>query len=230
MKLAVHDIVTIAQRRSQTYDMLIGIFMTLPDESFLKVLFSDETFHFFSRYRQVNHPSLTKGIDLIFSFLEKNKNAVSFEGKDRPHQLIEALAVDRTKLIRAPYQGSLRAPYENQYRKGLKSSNLQLNLKRIYQDSGYIPVHSGDTMDFFSIQLDFIRVLILKMLAQPDSLKELIHLQNQFMSDHIISWIKEYTQAAVSHAETDFYKGCLYFLEGFLDLESGYLKELDQDR
>lgn len=166
-------------------------------------------------------------MDLITHFIDKHRAPDPIQNKSsQTHYapLLEALAVDRTTLLRAPYKTGFNAPYESQYRRSQKSNNLQLNLRKRYLESGYIPVHTNEAMDFFCVQLDFLRVIILKMISEQDHAEEWVELQLQFLHNHIGSWFKDYASAAIPLAETDFYKGWILFLTGFLELEISYLE------
>lgn len=227
MKHTAKELETMAKCRAQTYDTLIGIFMTLPDSNYLNIMFSSKIADFLQSYRLVNHPSITKGADLITHFIDKYRASQPIENNSpETHYalLLEALSVDRTTLLRAPYKTGFNAPYESQYRRRQKSNNLQLNLRKHYLESGYIPVHTNEAMDFFCVQLDFLRVIILKTISDQGHAKELVELQLQFLQNHIASWFKDYAAAAIPLAETDFYKGWILFLTGFLELEISYLE------
>lgn len=213
----VHDkntIIDMAKERARIYERIVGTLMTLPDAEFLKSIKSTEYQVFHEKYSALKQPSVTKGCQLVLNFFKQ------VEGMDES-ELLEIMAVDRTRLIRTPFKKAYMPPYEAHYKK--KGDTSLLALKQLYQSHGYLPADDIETVDFFAIQLDFLRMLILKMIDNPEKISELITAQIDFLENHPASWIKDYVEKAVPHAETDFYKGWLYIMEGFLELEKGYL-------
>jgi hypothetical protein len=188
--------------------------MTLPNADFLKSVRSPECKVFHEKYSALKQPSVTKGCELVLGFFKQ------VEGMDED-ELLEMMAVDRTRLIRAPFKKAYMPPYEGHYKK--KGEVSHLALKQLYMSHGYVPADDIETVDFFAIQLDFLRMLILKMVENPDKMSELIEAQIDFLENHPGSWIKDYVEKAAPYAETGFYKGWLYIMEGFLELEKGYL-------
>ena len=108
-------------------------------------------------------------------------------------------------------------------------SGSYLSLKQRYQRFGYSLDDDTETVDFFAIELDFLRMLILKMIESPEQIADLLKAQLDFLEEHPGVWIKDYVKKAVGHAETGFYKGWLYIMEGFLELEKHYLGYIQKE-
>ena len=194
-----------ARNRAFSYQTLIGAFRALPDAEFYKAAGSQEVRDFLKRYEQLGQPSITTGARRILEFFKETKVSES---------VLENLAVDRTKILRAPQKGKFNPPYESLYCEKEKKDGLLRRLQRIYIRSGFVPVDSGETADFLLIQLDFMRLLI-----QKGELKQ----QKEFLNEHLGAWVPRYTSEAQKIGETEFYRGWLEFLEGFLRLEQELL-------
>lgn len=205
--------------RSNTYDMIIGTFACLPDRSTTEIIRSDRYRQNLIEFQKLNEDLITKGVNSILQFL---KNSASLSADD----LTDAIAVDRTKLIRTAHTCGLKAPYENQYRETKGLSRFYLDLKAVYGTAGYQPKNCEDSVDFFCIELDFIRQLNLKITDRTMEVHSSFALQSQFMEEHLGRWLPEYCREARKIAETGYYEGWLLFLEGFLKLEENYLKSV----
>ena len=213
------ELIAMGQQRATAYNTIIGALMTLPNDKFLSIVRSDDHKAFLESYKGLGQAKMTEACDLILNYLEKTKG-------DDQKELLETLAVDRTRLIRTPFQNAYEPPMEGQYtskapNEGVESSLLAL--KKLYIAAGYEPDDVGESIDFFAIELDFLRVLCLKMAETPDEIPALLKDQKKFLEDHPARWIKFYVEAAAPHAQTDFYKGWLMFMEGFLELEKDLL-------
>lgn len=196
----------IAESRVYAYNNIIGILSRLPDEEFLGLVSQDAMIEFLRVYGEMGQPSVSKGVQEILTFVRNMKAT---------EEVIETMAVDRTRIIRAPQKGGLKPPYENQYCDKKKEGSLLGSLQRAYIKSGYIPVDAKDTADFLLIELDFMKRLI--------DMGE-IEQQKEFMREHLGAWVCSYAQAAADTAETAFYRGWMNFLDGFIQVEKEYLK------
>ncbi|MCL1993819.1 MAG: molecular chaperone TorD family protein [Spirochaetes bacterium] len=220
MKQAQQDeknIAGMSAKRGQIYQILINIFMCLPDEKFRNYLYSPEFQSFLERQKELQYPIITKGIGLITGFLKETMNVDIVEQ-------IEVLAVDRTRLIRVPHATGLKAPYESQYQKEKKTSSSMLRITNLYRKAGFIPVDAKESVDFFCVELDFMRVLSEQIAKEPSKTSFLFSIQKTFLEEHLGKWIGEYAENATAYAETDFYRGCLMVLQGFIEIEKMYLK------
>jgi TorA maturation chaperone TorD len=213
----LQNVAIMSAKRAQIYQTLINVFMWLPDDKFHKYIYSPEFKQFLEQHKKLQYPIITKGVDLIEEFLRKNKMA-------NANELLEKLAVDRTKLIRVPYSEGLKAPYESHYHKEMKTSSSLKRLTAAYRKAGFVPSDAKESPDFFCVELDFMRVLSKSIANEPTEAKALFKLQNEFLNEHLGKWIASYIESATSQAETDFYKGWLLILQGFLEIEKLYLQ------
>ncbi len=206
--------VRIALSRSRIYAFLTEAFIRLPDEDFMKTIKSRDTLDFLNYYKNVNQKEMTNGINIILAFME------GIETEKQP-EMIEALAIDRTALIRSAGKNKLKAPYEGLYKKREQAHTIILSVKKFYKQIGKLPhSYANDSLDFMCTELDFMRQLCL-LEADADNNRDKIRtLEKEFLNQHLGSWIADYCKAAGKFAKTDFYKGLLLFLEGFITLES----------
>ena len=209
------QLLDMAEQRARVYDRIIGNLMTLPSPAFVEGIRSQEYKLFLEKYAALEQPALKKGCVAVLAFLAES-------GQWGESEMIERMAVDRTRLIRAPFAKAYPPPYENQYGSG-KASSDHLTLTQLYRSYGYALDDDTDTVDFFAIELDFLRMLIIKMEENPEQIAVLLQAQLDFIQNRPGAWIKTYVEKASPHAETDFYKGWLHIMEGFLELEQGYL-------
>lgn len=196
----------IARSRVYAYDTIIGVLNWLPDKQFADTIKNKEIKQFLESYQELGQPAVTRGAGRILDFIRH---------ADFSEEQIEALAVDRTRILRAPQKGSLQPPYESLYCDKEKKEGLLGRLQRAYISSGYIPVDPKDTADFLLIEMDFLKILI-----DEGKLRQ----QQEFMEEHLGPFACLYAKAAQEKAETGFYKGWMEFLQGFIELERELLK------
>jgi len=213
------DIAAMSAKRGQIYQTFINIFMCLPDEEFRAYIYSDELQEFLSQHKKLQYPLITKGIGHISSYLQANSAG------DHGAQL-ENLAVDRTKLIRVPHNAGFRAPYEGQYLQGAKSTASLRRITNAYRKAGFVPAISKESPDFFCVELDFMRVLSNRIATEPAQAGFLLSLQKEFLEEHLGNWVCSYAEEAARHAGTDFYRGWLMILQGFIEIEKNYLQSM----
>ncbi len=204
---------SVAKSRGSIYAFLVEGFLQLPDDHFLTQVTSDRTQNFLNHYKNIDHSKIKHGIQTIQDFFKN----LSQEKEIRPFAL-ESMAVDRTKLIRPVNNKKLAAPYEGLYKKSSDIHTVILNVKRFYKKAGILPVSATqDSPDFFCTELDFMKQLCL--IESSRKSHDIINLEREFLEKHIGSWITDYCKSALPVAATDFYKGLILFLDGFIDLE-----------
>lgn len=208
------DIAAMSAKRGQIYQVFINIFMYLPDEKFLDYIKSEELKEFLGQLKALDYPIITKGINCISGYIK---------ALDSASNTVEDLAVDRTKLLRVSNNEGLKMPYESQYSKDTKSTASLLRLTGTYKKAGFVPA-TKESPDFFCVQLDFMRVLSNRLAENASQAKFILSLQRDFLEEHLGKWISLYTKEAAQYADTDFYRGWLMILEGFIEIEKGYCK------
>lgn len=204
-----------ATGRTRSYDEIIGIFSTLPSGEFVEKIRGRNHRQFLERYETLGQPKIKKGVKLINRYVDRLSGT--------PEE-IESLAVDRTRLLRVPQKEKLRPPYESQYiQKGAKKEALLIALGRAYHKGGFFPEKGVDGADFILIEMDFMRILTKEMAKETSSVKDILEQQRSFMNNHLGAWVPKYIEMAIPRAETEYYQGWLYFLDGFLEMEKALL-------
>jgi TorA maturation chaperone TorD len=216
MSKYIQEAVSIAQARGQSYQWFVGILASLPDSSYYKYIYSSECHEFLMGYRNLQDPSMARGIDDLLTYLSRSKEI-------SPSLIIDELAVDRTALLRTPFSKAYKPPYESMYSKS-SSNAILLELKKVYSETGFVPDGTPDAPDFLCIELDFMRVQNNQLLNEPTRVGSLLQQQHRFLQDHLGSWLHQYCRVAGDNAETLFFKGVLQFLSGYIQLESRYLE------
>ena len=207
-----------AKIRGSIYSFLTESFVRLPDEEFAKNLKAPETLQFLENLKNLKNNKINSGIILIEDYI----NFLKGQGEEAH---LESMAVDRTRLIRPVQKGTLKAPYEGLYNKKENANTVILNVKKFYKKVGILPHSTAkDSEDFFCTQLDFMRQLCL--MEAKESHGDAKALQKEFLYIHLGSWIGDYCREAIPLAKTDFYKGLLMFLDGFIELEKQLAGEL----
>jgi TorA maturation chaperone TorD len=217
--MELNKIANMNTKRAQIYQTFISVFMYLPDEKFLEHIYAADFGDFLEQHKKLQYPTITNGVDLIRDFLRTNKTT-------NKNELIENLAVDRTRLIRMPHGTALKAPYESQYHKEMKTSASLKRITAAYKKAGFVPEGSKESPDYLYVELDFMRVLSNRIASEPAQEKLLLKLQKEFFEAHLGKWFGLYVDEAAIHAETEFYKGLFMMLKGFLEVENMYLQSL----
>lgn len=211
--------IKMATTRSDVYNMLAGFVVHIPNDAFLDRIKSKEYQDSLYALKALKDKKITKGADLLLAYIKKVK-----EGSEE--EILEAIAVDRTRIIRIPNMVGLRAPYESQYVKKKSANAIMLDLKKFYQEAGFAPPNCDDSLDFLGVELDFLNLLNRKIIATPSDAGKYLNLQKRFITEHLGKWIDDYTQSAEEHTETDFYKGWLHLISGFIQLDREYLDQM----
>jgi TorA maturation chaperone TorD len=81
-----------------------------------------------------------------------------------------------------------------------------------------------ERLDYIGIELEFLRMLALRELeaweaGQEANAKSLLRQQSKFVGEHLVHWVPAFVERALTQAETDFYRGHMRMLLGFLDDE-----------
>jgi TorA maturation chaperone TorD len=211
----------IARARAAFYSFLSVHFTALPDEAFvdrmrdgdlarmLKALTGDPTLE----------ADIADGASLMTSFLEAR-------GEDDPSQLAETLGVDRTRLFRgvSPAYGP-PPPFEMVWSKTHQDITLLQVLAGFYGEMGLAPSKEiVERHDYAGVELDLMCELALREAqawesGDPQSATDLLETQTGFMSQHLGEWLPAFIEEALKWVKTDFYKGHLLMLRGFIASE-----------
>ena len=173
-------------------------------------------------------------------FLDEQAIAAGIEAKqwlldldsDEMHSL-DKLQWDFTKLFLGP-MALLAPPWESTYfsEDRLVFQESTLDVRRAYLKYNFIcKGYPNEADDHIAYELDFMqRLSALTYEAinneQWEEAKALINDQSAFLDEHLLKWIGLFSQNIIEHAETPFYKGVAYVLQGFIEKDQLTLLEI----
>jgi TorA maturation chaperone TorD len=214
----------LAETRASLSALLDTHFLNLPDEQFVQQLYDPS---FLQALESIAGEAeldadLSAGAGQMRGFLEENRN------KD-PEEVVEILGLDRTRLYRgvSPTYGP-PPPYEAVWGAGReKSVELLQEISATYHASGLaLQPDANERLDYIGVELAFI-----EHLAQDEAsawedgdeqrAAELQESQRTFLHDHLGRWAPHFITKALDNAQTDFYRGHLQMLRGFLTQQAG---------
>lgn len=219
----------LATARASFSTFISAYFLNLPDEKFVQQLRSKEfTQTLLNIQVEENlHPDTVEGARLMYQYLVENSHM-------EPKALSEALGVDRTRLYRgvSPAYGP-PPPYEAVWGAGQeKTTALLQEITAIYHQSGLgQSPDANERLDYIGIELAFV-----EQLAQEEAVawesgdeplaRDLLARQKAFLLDHLANWVPDFIEKAQDFAKTDFYRGHLLMLRGFIIEQQEILGEL----
>ena len=151
-------------------------------------------------------------------------------------QASDDLGVDRTRLYRgvSPSYGP-PPPYEAVWRKDMRSvPEFLQELAGTYRQAAVgLASDAGERLDYIGVQLDFVRLLAEREAAAwegGDEAEAARQLQSElaFFKSHLANWTGYFIEAALKRAETDFYRGHLQMVRGFIHSETERLASSPQ--
>jgi TorA maturation chaperone TorD len=224
----LQELASIAQARAD-FTSFLGIhFMTLPDVNFVKQMRDKEIASMLRaliRDESVEE-DIASGAFLMYNFLEATRT-------DKLAQLAERLGVDRTRLYRgvSTIYGP-PPPYELVWSKTFQEISLLQILAGVYREMGLEQSSAAkDRLDYIGMELEFLHELAAREAAdweagETKNARSLLEAQRQFFFEHMHQWVLDFVPKALTYAETDFYKGHLMMLRGFVRDEAQELASL----
>jgi len=165
-------------------------------------------------------PEIAAGASLMAGFIRSTLNSSAAA-------LSEMLGVDRTRLYRgvSPAYGP-PPPCEAVWNGQTSDTATVLKaLADVYVAAGMaMSSDARERLDYIGIELEFLRMLALRELeaweaGQEANAKSLLRQQSKFVGEHLVHWVPAFVERALTQAETDFYRGHMRMLLGFLDDE-----------
>lgn len=222
------ELAGIARARAAFCTFLSIHFTTLPDAAFVERMHDGAVTLMLEAL--VNDAAadadIATGASLMQAYLNQKR------GEDLP-QVAESLGVDRTRLYRgiSPTYGP-PPPYEMVWSKTWQDVGLLETLAGIYREAGLAPSPEvRERLDYVGVELDFMRELALREAVAwesnaPTTAAKLLETQHAFMAEHLGEWSPLFVEKALEWVETDFYKGHLLMLRGFITSEQQELASL----
>jgi TorA maturation chaperone TorD len=225
------ELAGIARARAAFYTFLNLHFTTLPDEKFVKRLRDGE----FSSVLETLQNDVSGGEDILNGAALMSAYLKKMQAADHT-QLVQDLGIDRTRLYRGVAKGyGPPPPYEMVWIRGAQDYGILQIVASAYRQVGLEPSPEvKERLDYISVEMDFIRELALREAVAWESGDEttavsLLATQETFMHQHLGNWAPDFIEKALEHAKTDFYRGHLYMLRGFINNERQDLAELVED-
>lgn len=219
-KYNVSEIEQLLELRMFTYDLLRQMFLAEPTKELMKQLQNGIIEHL---PFQEEHSELKEGVDQVNNYLS------TFDLEEN----FEELHWDYTRMFIGPYK--LPVPiWESAYtnKDGLLFQEETLRVRRLYLKNDLLSMQDGyEADDHLGLELDYMYHLskLLIELAKEDKLNhfnKILNDQAYFLHNHLLNWVPRFSKQVIAHAETEFYKGMVKILNGFLAIDKMCMKEL----
>lgn len=224
---AVLDLEYVFQARQFAYDVLRRFFIEEPSRDYLKKFVEEsliDLFPFIEDSQEIK--AGTEEVKEYFSNFDVVNNDEHYED----------LHWDYTRMFIGPFE--LPAPpWESVYvrKDGLLFQENTMAIRNLYQNFGYeIKDINLEAEDHVGLELDFmfhLNKLCLDACQKNNfsARSNVIYLaeeQSQFLENHLLAFIPQFTQKVVNNAQTQFYSGMSKLLRSYLKIDSIILEEL----
>ncbi len=225
---AEERLLDLTRARASFYGFVNLHFMELPDERFAASLREAEFISALESLAQSHdvHREIARGVSLMGSYLTATGNCP-------PRELSQQLGVDRTRLYRgvSPTYGPV-PPYEALWIGKNRGSDVLPEMAGIYQSSGFA-LQEGiqERLDYIGVQLSYMEQLATREIetreaGRKEEVRAVLTCEKAFLEDHLGKWIPSFVKSALERAQTDFYRGHLYMLQGFIEQEREVMDKL----
>jgi len=212
-----------ARYRGKIYELLLHVFARLLDNTLIREITSQGFHDFLDTCCGIGSLRLREGVTDIKLYCSAIEPMTQEE-------ILNDLAADRTRLLRATGERNLKPPYESLYKTNGSRSGTATAVKAYYRKTGLLPDENiSEMLDYMCVELDFMYQLCLREVEEwscgRDASTTLIH-EEEFLREHLGSWLGNFCAQAEKYARTDFYRGFLVVLNVFIDIEMEYLHSL----
>jgi putative dimethyl sulfoxide reductase chaperone len=206
--------------RAAIYGLLVRVFVSLPDAGLVDDFTSGVYDDLFNGFGGIGNKALRYGISYLDSYRSSIQSAVA-------SKILDEIAVDRTRILRVTSDKAYRLPYESLYKASRSASDVISQVKSFYMKSGMVPAEdAGEMPDYLGVELDFMYALCqmeTDLLDSGQDSMEIVELEKEFLNEHLGKWISIFCDEAGKQSCTDFYKGFLKIMSGFIEIEANYL-------
>ncbi len=214
------EIQNLLELRIIAYDILRRVFVAEPTRELIMQLQKGMINYFPFKEEDTQ---LQEGIQCVKRYLQAIKLEEDFD----------SLHWDYTRMFIGPYR--LPAPiWESAYvnKDGLLFQEETLKVRRLYLENNLMSLqHHVEADDHLGLELDFMYQLsnvaadLLKE-EKVSQLQKILTDQKAFLREHLLKWTPIFGEKVVEHAETEFYKGMVKILNGFLKVDQICLNEI----
>jgi TorA maturation chaperone TorD len=213
--------------REYAYDILRRVFVEEPSREYLAVFMKNGMLDIFPFLNDSAGMKVgTAQIQEYFEHLDPVNNESDFEN----------LHWDYTRMFVGPFELSC-PPWESVYVRKDRQLFQQTTLEVRKEFMKYGFASSSQYMeaeDHIGLELDFmyhlnhlcIKIANNEGIGPAEELQELLQVQQQFLQQHLLAFVPEFTQRVAENADTLFFKGAARLLNHFLEMDSEVLKEL----
>jgi len=215
--VTTHEMAELAVMRSKAYAFLSSIYNQLPDRNLAGWL-KDEGAAALGALNSEGQDDLTAGLKLVKEYLRASADTA-------PDQIVNDLAVERTRLLRGIKPGyGPPPPYESVYRGTDATSMGQTGQEvlKCYAEAGVgLPADLRERPDYIGLELDFMRYLAGKEAQAWQEEKEdealgWLEQERHFLVEHVVSWIPRFCNLMEQEAALDFYRGVARITKAFV--------------
>jgi TorA-specific chaperone len=89
-----------------------------------------------------------------------------------------------------------------------------------------------ESPDYLCVELDFVKQLCLREQTQwlrDGRIKKTIAQEEEFLREHLGTWVGDFCRAVEKHSLTDFYKGFAFILDAFVSMDREWLGQVLAD-
>ena len=223
-----HELLSLAKARVSFCGFLNIHFITLPDKDFVGRVRKDPFSRILSDLTQDEciEQDIAEGASLMRGYIDATRDLDIAD-------LAERLGVDRTRLYRgvSPNYGPA-PPYESLWGDAPQGIETLQYLAQTYRLGGFtLKEDTRERLDYIGLELDYMAHLARKEVSaleaqDADVARGAQELQEVFVQEHLGRWVPLYVAKALDYAETDFYRGHLHMLNGFVVGQKKALKQL----
>lgn len=216
---SMDELIQINEQRAATYSLLSRLFRVEIDEEVLKQL------------RSMRFPAATGNSDVDEGYLR-----IARYLSNTWENSVTDLAVDyvRTFIGHGVDAFSAAYPFESVYtsEKRLLMQDARDEVLAIYRAAGLDKKDSWkEGEDHLALELEFEQVLANRTTealerGDEDEAAALLTTQQNFLNDHLISWVPMMTADMKRFAQTDLYQGLAYLTDGFLETDRAFLEDV----
>lgn len=216
----VTEIQSLLELRAFAYDILRRTFLEEPSKE-LVAQFHNGILHFFPFIEE--NQLLKDGVELIQNYFNDYMMEENFE----------ELHWDYTRMFIGPYELPALM-WESSYvnKDGLLFQEETWRVRRMYLQNNLESLQYGrEADDHLGLELDFMYQLSKVAIdlikgENASSLRGILENQSYFLKAHLLQWTPAFADKVIEHSETDFYKGMVKVLNGFLVIDKSCLEEI----
>lgn len=213
------ELITLMEQRAATYGLLSRLYRVELDQEMLDQL------------RGMRFPAATGNSDVDEGYLR----IARFLSNTWENSITD-LSVDYVRVFIGHGVDAFSAayPFESVYtsEKRLLMQDARDEVLAIYRANGLDKKDAWkEGEDHLALELEFEQTLANRTVealrrGDEEEAAALLTTQQNFLSDHLISWVPMMTADMKRFAKTDLYQGLAYLTDGFLDTDRAFLEDI----